>query len=133
MRLWFAHSEHAVKIVLLIKLYRDTRTMLVEKYTEERLLPGARAGATALIPTLHQTIAIKEIPGTRRPPVLDPGENDFTTNRLGAAFDVNSTDLLLEFERLFLVRPDASRGQRDVVIPLSELVEIADSVWNLES
>ena len=141
MQWWFAESGREVQIVLLIKLYPSTRTMLVEKYTEERPVPGARPGATmtrqaaaaAFIPTLRQIITIKEIPGTRRRPRLAPRQNDFTSNLLGAEYDVDSDNLVLEFERLFLVHADANRGQRDIVIPPSELVSIADAVWGLEN
>lgn len=54
---WFAASQHAVKIVILVKIYRDLEQITVEKWTEDytQFRPGATttcAAASLIAPVL---------------------------------------------------------------------------------
>ncbi|KAK7428360.1 hypothetical protein QQZ08_005117 [Neonectria magnoliae] len=68
MRWWFRASDHQVKIILLAKFERSTRSIIIEKYIEvPQIRPGAtrtRAAARAmqLEPTCTQVITITEDP-----------------------------------------------------------------------
>jgi hypothetical protein len=120
MRWWFWASEHRVKIVLAVKLHRSRQTMVIEKFVEA---PAAipRLGATAtrssaalphLQPVLQQTITVAPVPDS------NPVEYRATNGAL-----------VLAFELLYRRAPGPSPGERDVVVPESELEALAGFVW----
>ncbi|EFX06509.1 hypothetical protein CMQ_6830 [Grosmannia clavigera kw1407] len=116
MRWWFHASNHQVNIVLLVKLQRASHTICVEKYVKD--IPQPRQGATftrfmpALVPQSRQSITIA--PHPRSQPVV---------------YDVFGGPLVLEFVLLFLRPADLARGERDVVLDATRLVDLARQVW----
>ena len=121
MRWWFWASEHRVKIVLAVKLHRSRQTMVIEKFVEAPIaIP--RLGATAtrssvalphLQPLLQQTITVAPVPDS------NPVE-----------YRATSGALVLAFELLYRRPPGPSPGERDVVVPESELEALAGHVWD---
>ncbi|KAF4119259.1 hypothetical protein GMORB2_4778 [Geosmithia morbida] len=117
MRLWFHESEHAVKIVILVKLYRNNRSILVEKYAEGPVAvqrPGATTTRFAqgdLAPILRQAITIREATGC-------PLE-----------YKVSGAPLVLEFNLRFLRLPDLAAGEGDIIIDEQSLQRAAALTW----
>ncbi|EFX02787.1 dead deah box DNA helicase [Grosmannia clavigera kw1407] len=112
MRWWFSASNHRVKIVLLVKLHRDNRTMEITKYTEGPA--GPRFGATntrsstnnaALAPFPRQAIRITQQRGN---------DNSIT-------YHITSGALMLEFALRFLRQPNPDYHERDILISVRAL------------
>jgi hypothetical protein len=124
-RWWFSASDHAVKIVLLIKVNRHLQKITIEKWTEGP--PNPRPGATstraalAITPLLRQTIGIEMTPLARDAPPDDAIRADLNS------YIVTRGDLRLEFELLFLRPP--RQGEGDVVISVEDLREFARLMW----
>jgi hypothetical protein len=118
MRWWFQASQHEVKIVLLAKLYRDTREIRLEKYIKDT--SHTRTGATntrstpQLRPQLVHVITITPCPSS-------PGQLPQYTSIGGP--------LILEFELLFLRSPDLAAGERNVEFSPLDLELAAQAVW----
>jgi hypothetical protein len=123
MRWWFWASEHRVKVVLLLKLYQQTRTMVLEKFVEEPVTvvrPGATTTRSSSIhslqrqlqPALKQTITIASVPNS------NPIE-----------YRATSGALVLAYELLYRRAPGLGSGERDVVISEAEMEALAPEVW----
>jgi hypothetical protein len=119
MQLWFAMSDHRVKIVLLAKFSHQRQAIILEKWEGEIPPAPARPGATttrrmsaALRPVLRQQITI-----TR----------DATT--APATYKVTGGALVLAFRLLFLQDPGS--GQGDIVFSVPYLELYAEHLWHL--
>lgn len=117
MHWWFGASNHQVKIVLLIDLDRRTQRIAVYKYTEDWPLPPAttvtRASNTLTNPILRHTNVITPIANARP-----------------AAYQVDRTDLVLEFRLLFLRPPQPGTNEADFVITTQDLEMVAEDTWS---
>lgn len=123
-RWWLDASGYDVKIVLLVKLERQSRQITIEKWmgVPITLLPGAttRARAQALLqgparePACTTTIRITRGIG------LDAG--------VAASYQVDGGPLRLGFIDCFLRNPD-NQLERDIVLDTQILQEYAVSVW----
>lgn len=123
MRWWFWASEHRVKVVLAVKLHRSTRTIVIERFTEEHVDPP-RPGATStrssrahpplllLQPALQQTITIAPVPQS------NPTRYNATRGKL-----------ILAFELLYRRAPGPRPDEWDVVVSEAKLEEVAQQVW----
>lgn len=125
-RWWFAESEHAVKIVILIKVNPAMRQIKIEKWTEgvETRFGIATRGRSPLTPFLRQTITINMTPEAAAAPVghplyLNPD-----------SFIVDGGTLLLEFELLFL-RPPNPPMERDIVVSERLLKQLGMILWDI--
>lgn len=121
MKWWFSTSDHQVKIVLLAKFDHGQNRIILEKWIEIQAPP--RQGATTtravrLVPDRSQVITI-----TRNPGITDTDPNRFEP----MSYTVASGALRLEFDRLFLRRPD--QGEGDIVIGIQDLRVYAAKVW----
>ncbi|KAL7962217.1 hypothetical protein V8C34DRAFT_271117 [Trichoderma compactum] len=101
---WFADSDHNVKIVILSKLVPDQRTLISERWEERQ------DGGLVLVPGCQQRVTIA---GSWANP--------------SAYQAVESSDLMLSFQLLFL--RDPGPGEGDVIIPISWIKEHAQKVW----
>ncbi|CAK7210048.1 hypothetical protein SCUCBS95973_000660 [Sporothrix curviconia] len=114
---WFRASEHEVKIVLIMKVDQDARTIRLWKYTKD--FPQTRNGATRtrampnLEPHLCQEIQI----------VPQPDNGGL------AQYDVIGGPLHLEFALLLLRPADPARGEHDIEISAGELAGVAEFVF----
>lgn len=123
-RWWFAASEHAVKIVLLVKIYAHLRQIIIEKWTEgnDAQHPSARTrSAVAIFPINRQMITIDMSPGAAAAPSNDAIRAD------PQSYIVTGGDLRLDFELLFLRKPIA--GESDVIITTLMLQKLGASIW----
>lgn len=113
MHWWFTASDHEVKIMLVVKLDRQTETMIVEQFVEN---PDSQQLETVL----KQTITIMLVPNSI------PARHSVTT---GGA-DVGA--LVLDFNLLYRRAPGSQLGpnERDVVVSEADLEQIAWEVWN---
>jgi len=124
-RWWFSASDHAVKIVLLIKVNRHLQKITIEKWTEGP--PNPRPGATstraalAITPLLRQTIGIEMTPQARDAPPDDAIRADLNS------YIVTRGDLRLEFELLFLRPP--REGEGDIIITMERLQKFGQRMW----
>ena len=122
MRWWFSASDHAVKIVLLIKLDRQNDQILIERW-EEVVPPPAvvtgvvtRRGAAAIAqdatpePALQQTIIIT------RDDTTDP-----------VSYSVTRGPLVLGLSQLFLRAPTPQEA--DITIRIQALQQYAARIW----
>lgn len=103
-RAWFADSDHNVKIVVLSKLVPDQRMLIIERWEERQ------DGGLMQVPGCQQRITIA---GSWANP--------------SAYQVVESSDLILSFQLLFLRDPGSGEG--DVIIPISWIKEHAQQVW----
>lgn len=110
MRWWFSASDHAVKIVLLIKMDIARQEIILEKWQEVQALP--RQGATT----------------TRAAAILEP--NCLQSIHIGSPilYHVTRGSLRLGFSELFLRAPGT--GERDIIIDVAHLQWIANEVWD---
>ena len=108
---WFRHSDHQVKIVILMDLDSRARIIKIEKWTEEHQGHPNLRSRPSLVPQIRQTIDI----ALR----VDRGGNN--------TIDVISTPLILEFDLLFLRAP--RQGEHDVVITLEKIRHMATRVF----
>ncbi|KAH6982932.1 hypothetical protein BKA56DRAFT_614949 [Ilyonectria sp. MPI-CAGE-AT-0026] len=112
MEWWFRASRHEVKIVLLAKFDRPTRSIILEKWVE---VVQTREGATNTRaaaepqPARDQVITITQNPGN---PV---------------SYNITSGDLRLEFRLLFLRLPTGA--EQDIIIDAQRLRQYAAKVW----
>ena len=132
---WLKEFNFEVKIVLLAKLSRSSRTILVEKWVgvppepetnspnvitraRQRLLDAQAQTQTSgpLVPGKVQTITITPVAGVN--PHQTPSPN---------SFQVVGSPLVLEFSLLFLRQPGPGEG--DILYGVQELQEFAEAVW----
>ncbi|RSL60856.1 hypothetical protein CEP54_006541 [Fusarium duplospermum] len=97
---WFSASDHQVKIVLLVNFDPSSKDIMIEKWQV------AQDETDRLEPSRSQLITISQ------------GPNTDTVN------SVSGGPLRLEFELLFLRA--AGQGEGDIVLPVSELQQLAD-------
>lgn len=126
-RWWFYASNHEVKIVLLVKIYRQQQQIVLEKWTEG-VSSTPRQGATTtrsaatIAPLRRQEITIDMLPAASAATPGDPIRAD-------PASYVASDALRLEFELLFLRRPNT--GEHDVVLTEEMFRVLAAQIWSL--
>lgn len=116
MRWWFSASDHAVKIVVVCKVWLDARRLLIERYTKDKSQTQDGATSTrnmpSLTPRLRQSINITAQPGS------DP-----------VVYNVVGGPLIIEFSLLFLRPADPARGEGDIILDASWLEQLARRIW----
>ena len=121
MRWWFDASQHAVKIVILMKIRAETNSIMIEKWVEQ-LLPQpthmARSFANRLAPTRAQEITISS--SINFTPMRPPQNNDF---------QVISDPLIIDFNLLFLRAPAQDTNEGDLLLTAQHLRQIAVKVF----
>ncbi|KAK3364301.1 hypothetical protein B0T25DRAFT_470421 [Lasiosphaeria hispida] len=131
-RWWLQESNFEVKIVLIAKCLRTSKTILVEKWVgipplaqisppnvttraqQQRL--NMQGQGWGLVPGKAQTVTIRPIPG------VDPRQTS-TPN----SFQVVRSPLVLEFSLLFLRQPGAGEG--NVSLGAQAFQSFAASIW----
>jgi len=133
MRLWFSMSNHQVKIVLLAKF--DQNRIILEKWIE--IQAPTRTGATTTRTGATTTRAAAQ--GILQPVLdcdqvititRDPGVTDTDPNRFLPRSYIVTSDLRLEFDRLFLRGQE--QGEGDIIISIEELQVYAGDVWQVQ-
>ncbi|OAA64709.1 hypothetical protein SPI_03356 [Niveomyces insectorum RCEF 264] len=138
MRWWFAASRHGVGVVLLVKMAADRSEVHIEQYSE--VWPLDTTGAPAQggpVPVLQQCITIAPTasarPGCSRRRSKSSGPHRSRSTSRGssgtATYEVHGGPLIIRFQSLFLRRPDESRGERDIEVPVDTLATLATKVW----
>lgn len=107
---WFRHSNHQVKIVILVKLERREGTITIEKWTEQDQGHPNLRSRPSLVPQLRHTINVALL--------VD-----------GGAYNINVTSapLILEFDLLFLRA--SYQGEHNVAIPDAEVRRMASKAF----
>ncbi|KAL6804093.1 hypothetical protein J3E68DRAFT_392457 [Trichoderma sp. SZMC 28012] len=103
-RAWFTDSDHKVKVVILSKLVPDQRTLIIERWEES------------------QDEGLVQVPGCQQRITI---AGSWTNPSAYQA--VESSDLILSFQLLFL--RDPGPGEGDVIIPISWIEVHAQQVW----
>jgi hypothetical protein len=116
MRWWFSASNHAVQIVILIKLDMALGTITIQRYQEEPARTRQGATNTRYTTTL-QPFLMQEIRITRT--ATDPIQSSIT-----------SGDLNLPFKRLFRRDPTPQEPE-NVVVTVAQLRDYATDVWTV--
>ncbi|KAK3944463.1 hypothetical protein QBC46DRAFT_374384 [Diplogelasinospora grovesii] len=125
-RWWFRASNHEVKIVILTKLFRTSKRIVVEKWTEV-LAPQPTAGVTTRAqcrqlavqtptPNCAPKITIEPFPGTTLAQMSSSN-----------SFQVVRAPLVLEFSLLFLRQP--GQGENDISLGAQTFQAFAAQVW----
>ncbi len=126
-RWWFHASSHEVKIVLLLKIDRQRQQIILEKWTEGADIPRPGAtttrSATTISPIRRQEIIINISPAAA---AAAPGD---AIRADPESYTVTRGALSLEFELLFLRRPNTGEG--DIIITEEMLRDLAALVWSL--
>ncbi len=123
-RWWFSASDHAVKIVLLVKIYTHLRQIVIEKWTEGSPVTNssrATRSAMTISPINRQIITIDMLPIAAAAPSNDPIRAN------PESYTVTRGDLHLEFELLFLRQPNAGEG--DIVITTAMFQDLGALLW----
>jgi hypothetical protein len=127
-RWWFHASNHHVKIVLLVKWFRQSERIILQKWRE--VPPAPRTGAVttrayaavALVPDCVQEIEI-----TRAAGITNPNPNRSNP----ALYNVRNGPLQLAFADLFLRQPDPNQGERHIVITNQNLQRFVVRIWEV--
>lgn len=127
-RWWFAASDYAMKVVILVKLFSNNCSIHIEKWTAAA--PGPqRAGAT----TTRAHGAVRQ-PSLDHVVIInwtgpDPLPQTPVADRTLAHFDVEGAPLVLRFNELMDREPIAAAGEHDISIPEARLQRLAQRVW----
>lgn len=124
-RWWFATSQHEVKVVILVKMYKDAGRIVVEVWKEiPSTRPVTRAhpeGTNIPEPTCVHTTEITWANGitASHPNVLAP-----------ASYVVSNTPLRLQFQDILLRQPGP--GEHDIVLNVGDFQRFASLVWEVQ-
>lgn len=113
---WFAHSNFEVKIVLLVKVEKQSRLIIIEQWEREPTRNTTTQSQTGLV-KLVKTITVQTLPNSDL--------------HLRASYDIQpqSAQLHLSFHDLFL-RPIQSPREHDIIITTADLQQMAVDVWS---
>jgi hypothetical protein len=120
---WFNASNHAIKIVVLVKWYQESQRIILQQWREVPLAPRrvTRASTAAtLVPECVQEIEI-----TRAAGITNTDANRFNP----VLYTVRNGPLQLAFADLFLRQPNLNQGERDIVITNQVLQQYAAYIW----
>lgn len=123
---WFNASNHAIKIVILVKWYQKGQRIILQQWREVPLALQPRVAiirastAATLVPE-----CVQEIEMTRAAGITNTDPNRFNP----VLYTVRNGPLQLAFADLFLRQPNLNQEERDIVIINQDLQQYAARIW----
>ncbi|CAK7241300.1 MAG: hypothetical protein STHCBS139747_002760 [Sporothrix thermara] len=129
-RWWFAASDYAMKVVVLVKIVAATSSIEIEKWIAAGPGPqrqGATATRASRVATARQLVVDQRVLINWTGPA--PLPQTPLAHRALQHFAVEGAPLVLRFQELMDRQPVVASGEHDVSIVAADLQDLAQRVW----